>query len=160
MVSRDLFLFPVSKYKNICGLSTAWHRVKCYMHWVRRVISKLCEGKGYDLVELQRDSYDVCVFFDRLQMAFFELHDKYHPISGLEHVIKVWVEFGCQTYARFWFEGKCHVQTGTWCLIVQLCQSISYKIDTLQLWMQTLMRLGGVSCENYHFLAYGAIYWA
>ena len=40
-------------------------------------------------MELQRDSYDVCVFLDRLQMAFFELHDKYNPISGLERVIKV-----------------------------------------------------------------------
>ena len=108
LVSRDLFLFPVSKYNNICGLSTAWHRVKCYMHCVR-VISKLSEGKGYDLVELQRDSYDVWVFFDRLQMAFFELHDKHHPISGLEHVIKVWVEIRLSDLCKIlvWREMSC-----------------------------------------------------
>ena len=41
-------------------------------------------------MELQRDSYDVnlCAYDRRLQMAF-EFHDKYHPISGIEHVIKV-----------------------------------------------------------------------
>ena len=108
LVSRDLFLFPVSKYNNICGLSTAWHRVKCYMHCVR-VISKLSEGKGYDLVELQCDSYDVWVFFDRLQMAFFELHDKHHPISGLEHVIKVLVEIRLSDLCKIlvWREMSC-----------------------------------------------------
>ena len=108
LVSRDLFLFPVSKYKNTCGLSVAWHRVKCCMHWVRRIISKpfvrgriwSCEAPTWQLRRL-------CAFDSRLQMTF-EFHDKYHPISGIEHVIKVWFEVRLSDlYATFWFEWKC-----------------------------------------------------
>ena len=99
----------------------------------------------------------LCAYDRRLRMAF-EFHDKYHPISGIEHVIKVWFEVWLSDlYATFWFEGKCSHCKIVHNLRFQLCRLISFEIDTLH----NFDEVGGWRLrKNDHFFAYGAITWA